>query len=154
MKGRLAVIVMTLLLVFYLVLVGGRAVLFLQSGEPIGVVIGVALIVLPLIGAWALVREITFGARCEHLVKRLATEGELPVDDLPSRPSGRPYRAAADAEFPQYRAAVDAAPTDWRAWFRLGLAYDASGDRRRARSAIRTAMTLERTASSRPRSRG
>jgi hypothetical protein len=145
-KGRIAVIVMALLLVFYLVLVGWRAVLFVQSGDPIGILIGVALIVLPIIGAWALVREILFGLRCERLVTQLEAEGALPVDDLPARPSGRPYREAADAAFPDYRDAVDAAPKDWRAWFRLGLAYDASGDRRRARGALRTAMTLEKTA--------
>jgi hypothetical protein len=146
MKGRIAVVVMTLLLVLYLVLVGWRAVLFVQSGELVGIIIGVALIVLPIIGAWALVREILFGARCERLVKQLDAEGALPVDDLPSRPSGRPFRDAADAQFPRYQADVDAAPTDWRAWFRLGLAYDASGDRRRARAAIRTAIGLEKTA--------
>ena len=146
MKGRIAVIVMALLLVFYLVLVGWRAVLFVQSGDPVGILIGVALIVLPFIGAWALVREISFGIRCERLVHQLDAEGALPVNDLPSRPSGRPYRDAADAQFPQYQEAVDAAPQDWRAWFRLGLAYDASGDRRRARSALRTAMALEKSA--------
>ena len=146
MKGRIAVVVMAALLVFYLVLVGWRAVLFIQSGDPVGILIGVALIVLPIIGAWALVREILFGARCERLVKQLEAEGQLPVNDLPSRPSGRPYREAADAQFPQYREAVDAAPQDWRAWFRLGLAYDASGDRRRARAALRTAMSLEKSA--------
>lgn len=147
MKGRIAVVVMAVLLVFYLVLVGWRAVLFVQSGELEGILIGVALIVLPIIGAWALVREILFGARCERLVKQLEAEGALPVDDLPTRPSGRPYREAADAQFPEFRDAVDAAPEDWRAWFRLGLAYDASGDRRRARGALRTAMTLEKSAS-------
>ena len=146
MKSRIAAIVMAVLLVFYLVLVGWRAVLFIQSGEPVGIVIGVALIVLPIIGAWALVRELVFGARCERLVKQLDAEGALPLNDLPTRPSGRPYRDAADAQFPQFQAAVDAAPADWRAWFRLGLAYDASGDRRRARAALRTAMSLEKTA--------
>ena len=146
MKGRIAVVVMSVLLVIYLVLVGWRAVLFVQSGEPEGILIGIALIVLPIIGAWALVREILFGARCERLVKQLDAEGALPLDDLPTRPSGRPYREAADAQFPAYRDAVDAAPDDWRAWFRLGLAYDASGDRRRARGALRTAMALEKSA--------
>jgi hypothetical protein len=146
MKGRIAVVVMAVLLVFYLVLVGWRAVLFVQSGDPIGILIGVALIVLPIIGAWALVREILFGIRCERLVTQLDAEGALPVNDLPTRPSGRPYREAADAQFPDYRDAVDAAPDDWRAWFRLGLAYDASGDRRRARGALRTAMSLEKSA--------
>jgi hypothetical protein len=146
MKGRIAVGLMALLLTVYLLLVGWRAVLFVQSGDAVGILIGVALIVLPVIGAWALVREILFGLRCERLVTQLAAEGALPVDDLPTRPSGRPYREAADAAFPEFRDAVDAAPDDWRAWFRLGLAYDASGDRRRARGALRTAMTLEKTA--------
>jgi len=146
MKGRLAVALMSLLLLVYLVLVGWQAVKFVLSGEPIGIVIGAALIVLPIIGVWALMRELQFGFGSERLVRRLDAEDELPPDDLPTRPSGRPVRDAADADFPQYQAAVESAPEDWRAWFRLGLAYDASGDRRRARGAIRTAIDLERRA--------
>ncbi|WP_022886966.1 hypothetical protein [Glaciibacter superstes] len=146
MKGRTAVVVMAVLLLLYLVLVGWRAVLFVQSGEPVGIVIGVALLVLPLIGVWALVREILFGIRSERLVRLLEAEGALPVEELPVRASGRPLRDAADADFPKYKSEVDAAPDDWRAWFRLGLAYDASGDRRRARGAIRRAIDLERAA--------
>ncbi|MCY7289043.1 MAG: hypothetical protein LH624_12520, partial [Cryobacterium sp.] len=133
MKGRVSAGLMALLLVFYLVLLGWRAVLFLQSGEFVGIVIGVALLVLPLVGFWALVAELRFGRNSERLVRRLEAEGALPVEDLTIRPSGRPLRDEADAEFPVYRAAVDAAPEDWRAWFRLGLAYNSSGDRRRAR---------------------
>lgn len=144
MKGRIAVVFMAILLVFYLVLMGWRAVLFVQSGEPLGIMIGIALIVLPIIGFWALVREINFGFRSERLVKMLDEQGGLPVEELTLRPSGRPNRAEADAEFPRYRAEIDAAPRDWRAWLRLGLAYDASGDRKRARGAIRTAIALER----------
>jgi Flp pilus assembly protein TadD len=33
-------------------------------------------------------------------------------------------------------------PEDWRTWFRLALAYDAAGDRTRARAAARHALTL------------
>ena len=146
MKGRLAVALMALLLLVYLVLVGWQAVRFMLSGEAVGMVIGGALIILPVIGVWALVRELLFGLGSERLVRRLEAEGELPPDDLPTRPSGRPYREAADAEFPKFQADVEAAPDDWRAWFRLGRAYDASGDRRRARGAIRTAIALERRA--------
>jgi len=146
MKGRIGAGVMAILLAFYLVLVGWRAVLFLQSGEPVGIAIGIALLVLPVIGVWALVLELTFGIRSARLVRLLEASGELPVETLPIRASGRPVRDAADADFPQYRDAVDAAPKDWKAWFRLGLAYDAAGDRKRARGAIRTAITLERTA--------
>jgi ABC-type tungstate transport system substrate-binding protein len=143
-KGRIAVGGMAALLVFYLLLVGWRAILFVQSGQPFGVLIGSALLILPLIGAWALVVELRFGSRSARLVRLLAEQGALPVEELPVRASGRPVRDAADADFPRYRAEVDAAPGDWRAWFRLGLAYDAAGDRRRARGAIRTAIALER----------
>ena len=146
MRGRLAAALMALLLLVYLVLVGWQAVKFMLTGEPIGIVIGGALIILPIVGVWALARELQFGLGSERLLRRLDAEGELPVDELPSRPSGRPYRDAADADFPRFREAVEADPEDWRAWFRLGLAYDASGDRRRARGAIRTAIALERRA--------
>jgi hypothetical protein len=144
MKGRVAVLLMAALLLFYLALVGWRAVLFISSGDPVGIVIGLALILLPLVGIWALVREVQFGRNSERLVRLLDEQGALPVEELPIRASGRPVRADADRDFPKYRAEVDAAPEDWRAWFRLGLAYDAAGDRRRARGAIRTAIALER----------
>jgi len=142
MKGRIAAIVMCALLVLYLVLVGQRAVLFVQTGVPIAIVLGIALIVLPIIGVFALVAEIRFGIVTESIVKQLEAEGALPVDDVPRRASGRYEREAADAAFPQYASAVREAPEDWRAWFRLGLAYDACGDRRRARGAIRRSMRL------------
>ncbi|MGO4300602.1 tetratricopeptide repeat protein [Leifsonia sp. RAF41] len=144
MRNRLAAIFMALLLLVYLVLVTQRAVLLIATGQPVGIVMGIALFVLPVIAAWAIGRELLFGARTERLVRQLDAEGNLPVEDLPMRASGRPLRDAADEQFPQYRAEVEAAPESWRAWFRLGLAYDASGDRRRAREALRQAIRLER----------
>jgi cytochrome c-type biogenesis protein CcmH/NrfG len=141
-KGRIAALVMCVLLVLYLVLVAQRAVLFIATGEILAVLIGVALFVLPVIGVFALLAEVRFGIRTEQIVKQLENEDELPVDDVPRRASGRYEREAADAAFPRYAAAVEAAPDDWRAWFRLGLAYDACGDRRRARGAIRRAIRL------------
>ncbi|MET0812228.1 MAG: tetratricopeptide repeat protein [Microbacterium sp.] len=143
MSARVGVAVMAVLLGLYIVLVGQRAVLLLLSGDPIGVGMGVALVVLPLIAVWALGRELWFGVRAEQLGRRLEKEGALPGEDVAVRPSGRVVRADADALFPTYRAAVEAAPEDWRAWYRLGLAYDASGDRRRAREAVRAAIRLE-----------
>jgi hypothetical protein len=144
-KGKIAVVVMAVLLVFYLVSVGVRAVLFIQSGEPVGIAIGLALLILPLIGFWALAREVVFGVRSERLMRELERLGGLPAADLAVRPSGRPYRDAADEQFPAAQAGVEAEPENWHAWLRLGLAYDAAGDRKRARGAIRTAISLERT---------
>jgi Flp pilus assembly protein TadD len=40
------------------------------------------------------------------------------------------------------RAQAEAAPEDWRSWYRLALAYDAAGDRTRARAAARHALAL------------
>ncbi len=144
MRGLVGALVMAALLVLYFVVAGQRAVVLLGSGDPIAIGIGVGLIVLPLMGAGLLAAELTFGFRSQRLVRILDEEGGLPVDDLPRRPSGRPVREAADADFVRYKQAVEANPGEWRDWFRLGLAYDASGDRRRARAAIRHAIRLER----------
>lgn len=145
MRNRIAAIVMAVILAIYLVLVLQRAVMLMATGEGIAIAMGVALLALPIVAGWAIGRELLFGARTEKLVKILDAEGGLPVEDLPVRASGRPLRDAADEEFPRYKAEVEAQPESWRAWFRLGLAYDASGDRKRARSALRESIRLYRT---------
>lgn len=143
MRVRVAVAIMTVLLLLYVVLAGQRALVLLTSAEPVAIAMGVALLVLPLLALWAIGRELWFGVRAQQLGDRLDAEGGLPDDDLPVRPSGRIERDDGDALFPKYRADVEAHPDDWRARYRLALAYDAAGDRRRARSAVRTAIRLE-----------
>jgi hypothetical protein len=145
MKNFVGAIVMAALLALYIVVVFQYAIILLSTGVLAGQIEGGALIVLPIIGAWALVVEILFGVRAQRLLRLMTERGQLPVDELPHRPSGRPDRAAADLEFPRYQAEVEAAPEDWTRWYRLALAYDASGDRRRARWATRRAIRLERT---------
>ncbi|WP_445442196.1 hypothetical protein [Clavibacter sp. km1a] len=142
MGTRIGVALMAVLMMLYLAVAGQFAVLLMMSGELVGVALGLGLVFLSLVGAWALVRELLFGIRSARLTRILDEEGGLPVADLPSRASGRPLRDAADAAFPAYQAEVEEEPASWRAWFRLGLAYDASGDRRRARGAIRRAIAL------------
>jgi hypothetical protein len=144
-KNFAAAMVMAALLVLYLVLVVQHAFVLLGTGIAVGRAEGIALLVLPLIGAYALIAEIRFGIRAARLLRLMTERGALPVDDLPHRPSGRPVRAAADVEFPMYQAEVEAAPSDWTRWYRLALAYDACGDRRRARWATRRAIRLEHT---------
>ena len=143
MRIRVAVALMTVLLLLYVGLAGQRAIVLLGSGETIAVVMGVALLVLPALAIWAIGRELWFGVRAQQLGERLDAEGGLPDEDLPVRPSGRIEREDGDALFPRYRADVESHPDDWRARYRLGLAYDAAGDRRRARDAVRTAIRLE-----------
>lgn len=140
----LGVIVISALLVLYIVVVGWRAVMLIQTDNLAAVIMGVALIVLPLIGIWALVRELVFGVQSAQLMKRLAEQGRMPDDDFPRLPSGRVDRRAAEPFFPKYQAETEAAPGEWQSWLRLGLIYDACGDRRRARQAVNTAIRLSR----------
>lgn len=144
MSVKLGVGLMAILLLVYLGLVVQLSVRLILVDNGISKALGVALIVLPLVGAWALIAEIQFGIRSQRLGAVVAGDGDLPTDGVPLRPSGRPVRSAADVEFPRYQEAVENDPTSWRAWFRLGLAYDACGDRRRARQSIRQAITLSR----------
>jgi hypothetical protein len=135
---------MAVLVAAFLGLVLWRGYLLIRTGSAAGVGIGLAVVVLVLIGAWVLWRSLMFGWWTQRLARQLEAEGALPVDELPRRPSGRAERAAADALFAERRAETEAAPDDWRTWFRLSLAYDDAGDRSRAREAARTAIGLYR----------
>ena len=148
-RAVVGTIVMSVLLGVYLIATMQLAIGLLVSGSVVTTVMGVALIVLPLVGVWALVRELMFGVASARLVRTLEAEDALPEENIARRPSGRPLRDEADAEFPRYAAEVEREPQSWRAWLRLGLAYDASGDRRRARAAVRTAIRLSREDASR-----
>lgn len=143
-RAVIGVSVMSVLLVLYFVFAGVRALALLKSGTPIAIAMGVALLVLPLIGIWALVRELVFGWRSTALIDRLDAEDALPDDLGEATPSGKPNRASADAVFERYKAEAEADLSNWRGWARLGIVYDACGDRSRARAAMREAIRLSR----------
>ena len=142
MRTKATIAVMVLVVLAYSVMLGAKGVALLHSGSVVGVLLGLAILAMPLLGVTLLARELEFGRRCAALAGALAAEGGLPVDDLPRRPSGRVDRAAADEQFDRMRAEAEADPESWRAWFRLALAYDAAGDRPRARAAARHAIAL------------
>ena len=144
MRTRVAVIVMAALLALYLVFALRYGVVLIGVGTPVAIGLGIGMLVLPLLAFGLMGAEVVFAVRAERLGRLLEKEGALPDEQLPTTTSGRVERSAADALFPQYKAAVDADPEDWRSWYRLALVYDASGDRRRARWATRTAIRLSR----------
>jgi cytochrome c-type biogenesis protein CcmH/NrfG len=141
-RARAVVAVLVVAFAFYAVTIGWRGALLMRDGRPAAVALGVGVLLLPLLGAWAVWREVRFGAATERLGRELAATGGLPVDDLPRRPSGRVDRHAAMAAFEGHRREVEQRPEDWAAWYRLATAYDAAGDRRRARAAARRAIAL------------
>jgi hypothetical protein len=135
-------IFMAVLLVIYLGFSLNYAWILISDASPLANAMGYALLILPVLGTWGLVAEMRFAFRSQALMKRLEQEGLLPEKELPRLPSGRPDRSVADAVFPEFSAALQANPESWQAWLRLGLAYDACGDRRRARWAVRRAIAL------------
>ncbi|WP_246222531.1 hypothetical protein [Phytoactinopolyspora limicola] len=143
-RDRLWAIAMAVVVAAFLALVVWRGFLLIQTGDAAGIGMGVAVVALAVVGVWVLWRSVTFGLWTQRLARQLEAEGGLPVDELPRRPSGRADRDAADALFQRRRAEAEAAPDDWRTWFRLSLAYDDAGDRSRAREAARTAIGLYR----------
>lgn len=139
-----AALALSALLLLYIGLAVRWGIALITTGEPIAVGLGAAVLVLPALGFWVVVREWALAVRVQQMADELAAAGRLPADDLPRTPGGRIDRAAADEAFVVAREAVEQAPQDWAAWFRLGFAYDAAHDRRRARTALRTAARLRR----------
>jgi tetratricopeptide (TPR) repeat protein len=144
MSAKISAMVMTVLTFLYVILLGDKAIILLQSEHLAGVVMGSVLIVFPLVGLFGIFVELRFGFRLERLSKTLLARGEYPEFNLDVRPSGRPTRESADAEFKRFSDLAETQPENWVSWFSLGLAYDAAGDRRRARSAMREAIKLAR----------
>lgn len=142
MSAKRAALVISVLLVAYLGLTASRALSFISAGGAVPVLLGLALLIFPALGAWVIWSEWRFGRATSQLAAELAEAGKLPVDDLPRRPSGRAERVAADARFAEVAAVVSAQPDDPAGWFALAVAYDDAGDRRRARSAMRRAIAL------------
>ena len=143
-RGLAGALAVTALLALYVWQIAGRGVSMIRTGEPVLVAIGVAVVVIPLLVIGLVAREYRLATRVQQMADTLAATGELPVDDLPRSPGGRIDRAAADAAFEKRRAAVERDPDDWKAWYHLAFAYDAAGDRRRARETLRTASSMFR----------
>jgi hypothetical protein len=128
----------------YFVMLGRLAVAMIGSDRPAAVGLGLALLIMPFIGLWAMIATLRAGFAHQKLARLIAEDGlELDVSALPKRPSGRFERGAADALFDTVRTELEDDPDNWRRWYRLARAYDYAGDRRRAREAMKTAVELQ-----------
>ena len=102
---------MCVALVVYFVMLGRIAMAFITSGRPAAIGLGLALMVLPLIGIWAMVSTLRAGLAHQRLARIINEEGmELDVSSLPRMPSGRIQRDAADALFESVRDELEGAP--------------------------------------------
>lgn len=137
---------------------------FARAGGLIGWGLAAGLVLLLVLTVWVTWREVLFGLRAGRLARlygaaRFEPEvgaggavggpadgsagGDEPADQDPVALRDA-RKAAARAEFEAARDAVqDGGEDDWRAWYRLGLAYSANRDTRDARAAVRRAIALE-----------
>lgn len=143
--SRVGVGLMAAALLVYLAVAVWLAVMFFAVGTAVSIGMGIALIVLAPIGAWALVREMQFGFAADRLGRALDAEGGMPEAETELTPSGRIARADADPLIERYAVDADAAPADWRARYRLGVVQEAAGRRKDARASIREAIRLARS---------
>ncbi|KOG88302.1 tetratricopeptide repeat protein [Streptomyces varsoviensis] len=142
MRAKIVYFALAAVLVVYFVLVGSRGVLLIEQGTAVTVVFGVAVLILPFIGAWFLWHTTKFARDAGRLARELEAEGGLPVDELVRTPGGRIDRDSADAVFARRQAETEEAPGDWRSWFRLAVAYHDARDTPRARKAMQRAIAL------------
>ncbi|WP_380168624.1 hypothetical protein [Jannaschia sp. R86511] len=144
MRGTKVVIAVLLaVLAFYLAGLLARSAAVVQDGGPLGWLLAAAIVVIVVVGVLAVAAELRFGLATQRMGRVLAAEEALP-GPVPRTAAGGVDRAAADEVFAHHRGEVEAEPASWRAWFRLALAYDGAGDRRRARGAARHAVRLHR----------
>ncbi|MGW0770372.1 hypothetical protein [Streptomyces sp. NPDC002671] len=142
MRAKINYLITAVVLVFYFVLVGSRGVMLIQSGTLVTVTFGIAVLILPVIGLWFLWKNTQFVRKANQLAAKLDAEGGLPVDELKRTAGGRIDRDSADEVFARRKAETEAAPDDWRCWFRLAVAYHDARDTPRARKAMQRAIAL------------
>ena len=130
MAARIGALLLALTAALFLAAMGLFAWGFMTSSEPLGIGLGVGVLILtPLLG-WTIVRELVFGVHTQHLGKREAAEDFLADVDLD--------------DFDALKARVEATPADWRTWYALSLSYDVHRDRRGARRAMKEAIARSR----------
>jgi cytochrome c-type biogenesis protein CcmH/NrfG len=144
LRIQLLIGLMCAALLVYFVLLGRTGITLLGTGTPVAVALGIGVLILPVVGAWAMVATLRAGFAHQRLARLAVEDGmELDVSDLPRARSGRIDRDAADALFDTVRCELEADPDNWQRWYRLARAYDYAGDRGRARETMRKAVAMQ-----------
>jgi hypothetical protein len=146
MSGKLGALFTVVVLAMVSSAMVVTAVTLLLSGDLLQVGVGLGLLVIVGVGCVLVAGEVRLGAASQRLAERLDAEGGLPYDPegVTRSASGRLDKADADAVFARRQAEVEAAPQDWRCWWRLAAAYGDARDPARGRRAMRKAVALER----------
>ncbi|MFC1414916.1 hypothetical protein ACEZCY_37740 [Streptacidiphilus sp. N1-12] len=142
MVARITYIVVSAALLLGFLVIVATGIQLMSTGNGLAVGIGICAEVLVGLGVWFLWQTYRFGRRSGALARELEAEGALPVDELDRSAAGRIDRGSADSVFARRQAEAEAAPEDWRSWFRLAVAYADARDTPRARKAMQHAIKL------------
>ena len=136
MARRIALILAAILGV-YLVFAASRGIDLLKSDDPAVKGLGVAVLILPLIGTILVYREIKFGKLSYEMGQQIS-ETFLPITELDD---------AARKIF--LESAIEKTKNDmenWQAWYSVALGYDLLHERRLARDAMQYSVELYQAA--------
>ena len=132
MREKMFVAVLVLITAAYAWGLGWIAWGFVRAGSAVGYGLALGIAILLLLTIWVTWREMLFGMGSGRLAR---------LYEPPAEADGEDPRA----EFESARTTLqEGAENDWRAWFRLALAYDALRDRKGARMATRRAIAAHR----------
>lgn len=120
---------------------------FSRAGGLVGWGLAAGVTILLVLTLWVIWRELLFGlaaARLNRRYRESSPRDAAPGPDLDGADAGADDPARGREEFEQARSALQSGEEDWRAWFRLALAYEGLRDRKQARAAVRRAIALDR----------
>lgn len=122
MRARTVAFLLTAVLIFYFLLLGNRASILMGDDRLAFQLLGLGVLLLPVIGAWSIWREFALGVAAQRLGAEI---GDFTPD------------------FEVAKKGVEGAPEDWRAWYRLAIAYGRERDTKLGRAAMRKAVELK-----------
>ena len=144
MRGKLSAVVMGVLTLIYVALLANTGFTLIAMDSGVAKAMGTLILVFPILAIWLTFMEFRFAVQLEKLTDKISADGNFPQLTFEYRPIGRATKASAAIVFEEYAKKVAADEGNYLNWFALGLAYDAAGDRRRARAAMRRALKLNR----------
>src|ERR1700747_3866232 len=98
LRIQLLIAFMCMAMLVYFVLLGRLAIAMIASGRAAAVGLGLAVLLMPVIGLWAMIATLRAGFAHQKLARLIAEDGmELDTSALPRRPSGGIGREGGDA---------------------------------------------------------
>lgn len=134
MAKRIALI-LTAILSVYLVFAAWRGFDLLLVDDPVVQTLGLAVLLMPIIGGVIVLREIRFG-KLSYAMGQVIDEIYLPRTDLETEQK----REFLDQAIEKTKANLES----WQSWYSVALAYDLLSERKLAREAMQHSVELYR----------